>query len=185
MSFYLFRKSCHELWGLWLYFQLSHGKWRQESFEKSLASVPRDSENKIEIHRSAGELRIKIVKGEKTKCNSYFNRYFKTSSIIVVPSDEDIIMNTLRSVCFDSIKVGVSFLKTMILLSIWSFLSWSCESSTKRKTWCGTNEQNHFIYCISRTEECDVYLWEGLQRFQHTSMFKKPIPYGQVFSYPL
>ena len=28
LSFYLFRKSCHRIRGLWVYFHLSHGKWR-------------------------------------------------------------------------------------------------------------------------------------------------------------
>ena len=79
--------------------------------KQSVASMLRDGEKEIEIHGGAGELGIKIFKGEqwKTKCKSYFNRYFKTSSIIVVPSDEDMIMNTLSSVCFDSKGRGFVF----------------------------------------------------------------------------
>ena len=79
--------------------------------KRSIASMPHDNENEIEIHGGAGELGIKVFKGEqwKTKCKSYFNRYFKTSSIIMVPSDGDMIMNTLSSVCSDSEGRGFVF----------------------------------------------------------------------------
>ena len=79
--------------------------------KRSIASMPHDTENEIEIHGGAGELGIKVFKGEqwKSKCKSYFNRYFKTSNIIMVPSDGDMIMNTLSSVCSDSEGRGFVF----------------------------------------------------------------------------
>ena len=78
---------------------------------KNVASMPRDNEKRIEIHGGAGEKGIKVFKVAlwKSKCQSYFNRYFKTSSIIVLPSDEDIIMNTLQSVCSENKSRGFVF----------------------------------------------------------------------------
>ena len=78
---------------------------------QSVASIPRDIEKVIKIHGGAGELGIKVFKGAqwKMKCKKYFNRYFKTSSVIMVPSDGDIIMNTLSSVCCGSEGRGFVF----------------------------------------------------------------------------
>ena len=79
--------------------------------KQSVASIPRDNEKEIEIHVGAGELGIKVFKGEqwKIKGKHYFNRYFKTSTIISVPSDGDIIMDTLSSVCSDNQSRGFVF----------------------------------------------------------------------------
>ena len=65
---------------------------------------------KREIHGGAGELGIKVFKGAqwKIKCKRYFNRYFKTSSIISVPSDGDMIMDTF-SMCSDNKSRGFVF----------------------------------------------------------------------------
>ena len=78
---------------------------------ENVASMPRNNEKGIEIHGGAGEIGIKVVKVAqwKTKCKSYFNRYYKTSSIIVVPSGRDIIMNTLSFLCSDSKGRGFVF----------------------------------------------------------------------------
>ena len=73
----------------------------RKALKQNVTSMPRDSSKEIEIHGSAGEIDINIFKVTqwKTKCKGYFNRYYKTSSVIGGPSDRDIIMNTLRSVC--------------------------------------------------------------------------------------
>ena len=99
------------------------GNEDRKALMENVTSMPRDYEKKVEINGGAGEKGIKVVRVAqwKTKCESYFNRHFKTSSVIVVPSVGDIFMNTLRSVC-SKIKAEGSFLKTMILQSIWSFL---------------------------------------------------------------
>ena len=78
---------------------------------ENVSAIPRDNEKKIEIHGGAGELGIKVFKGAqwKIKCKRYFNRYFKTSTIISVPSDEDMIMNTLSSMCSDNKSRGFVF----------------------------------------------------------------------------
>ena len=77
--------------------------------KQNVPSMPRDTEKEIEIHGGAGEIGTNVftVAQWKTKCKSYFNRYFKTTSIIMVPSDNDLIMNTLSSVCSD--RKGRSF----------------------------------------------------------------------------
>ena len=87
------------------------GNEDRKVLKRNIVSMPRDTEKEIEIHRGAGELGIKIFKVQhwKTKCKSYFNRYYKTSRIIVVPSDMDIIMKTLSSLCSDSNGRGFIF----------------------------------------------------------------------------
>ena len=87
------------------------GNEDRKVLKQSVASMPRDTEKEIEIHGGAGELGVKVFKGEqwKIKCKRYFNRYFKTSSIISGPSDEDMIMNTLSSVCSDNKSRGFVF----------------------------------------------------------------------------
>ena len=51
---------------------------------ENVSTIPRDIEKKMEIHGGAGELGIKVFKGAqwKMKCEHYFNRYFKTSTVI-------------------------------------------------------------------------------------------------------
>ena len=51
---------------------------------ENVSSIPRDIEKKIEIHGGAGELGVKVFKVRqwKNKCKQYFDRYFKTSTII-------------------------------------------------------------------------------------------------------
>ena len=78
---------------------------------ENVASMPQNNEKGVEIHGGAGEIGIKVVKVAqwKTKCKSYFNRYYKTSSIIVVPSGRDIIMNAFSFLCSDSKGRGFVF----------------------------------------------------------------------------
>ena len=87
------------------------GNEDRKFLKQSVASMARDNEKEIEIHGGAGELGIKVFKGAqwKAKCESYFNRYFKTSSVIMVPSDGDMIMNTWSSVCSGSKGRGFVF----------------------------------------------------------------------------
>ena len=79
------------------------GNEDRKVLKRSVGSMPRDIEKDIEIHAGAGEMGINVVNVAewKTKCKRYFNRYYQTSSIIMVPSDGDTIMNTLSSVCSD------------------------------------------------------------------------------------
>ena len=76
-----------------------------------MASIPRDSNKEIEIHGGAGEIGIKVFKVVqwKTECKNYFNRHFKTSRIIAVPSVGDKIIKTVSSVCYDSKDRGFIF----------------------------------------------------------------------------
>ena len=91
------------------------GEEDRKVFKQNVVSMPRDTEKEIEMHRGAGELGIKVfkVKHWKTKCKSYFNRYYKTSSVIVVPTNMDSIMKTISSLCSDSKGRGF-VLKIMI-----------------------------------------------------------------------
>ena len=72
-----------------------------KSLKQNVASISCNNDKEIEIHGGAGEMGNNIfqVSHWKTKCRNYFNRYFKTSSVIVGPSDRDKIVSTLCSVC--------------------------------------------------------------------------------------
>ena len=82
-----------------------------KSLKQNVASIHRDNDKEIEIHGGAGEKGKNIfrVSHWKTQCRNYFNRYFKTSPVIAGPSDKDIIMKTLCSVCSDSKSRGFVF----------------------------------------------------------------------------
>ena len=73
--------------------------------------MSRDNKKDIEIHGGAGEIGINVFKvaNWKPKCKDYFNRYFKTLRVIVGPSDKDIFMNTLSSMCGDNNGQGFVF----------------------------------------------------------------------------
>ena len=87
------------------------GNEDRKVLKQNISFITRDNEKEIEIYGGAGELGVKVFKGEqwKIKCKSYFNRYFKTSTIISVPSDGDMIVDTLSSVCSDNKSRGFVF----------------------------------------------------------------------------
>ena len=87
------------------------GNEDKKALKQNVASMHPNNNNEIEINGGAGEIGKKIVKVAqwKTKCKSYFNRYYKTSNIIMVPSDGDTIMNTLSSLSYDSKGRGFVF----------------------------------------------------------------------------
>ena len=71
-----------------------------------------DKEKNVWIDRGAGEKGITVFKDVqwKSKCRSYFNRYYKTSrNIVVPPSDGDKIMNALSFLCSETSGRGFVF----------------------------------------------------------------------------
>ena len=87
------------------------GNEDRKALKRNVASMHPNNNKEIEINGGAGEIGKKVVKVAqwKTKCKSYFNRYYKTSNIIMVPSDGDTIMNTLSSLSSDSKGRGFVF----------------------------------------------------------------------------
>ena len=87
------------------------GNEDRKVLKQNISFITRDNEKEIEIYGGAGELGVKVFKGEqwKIKCKRYFNRYFKTSTIISMPSDGDMIVDTLSSVCSDNKSRGFVF----------------------------------------------------------------------------
>ena len=87
------------------------GNEDRKVLKQNISFITRDNEKEIEIYGGAGELGVKVFKGEqwKIKGKSYFNRYFKTSTIISMPSDGDMIVDTLSSVCSDNKSRGFVF----------------------------------------------------------------------------
>ena len=83
----------------------------RKTLMENVTFVFRDEEKKIEIHGGAGKRGMQIVKVSqwKTKCKSYYNRYYKTSKIVLVPSNKDMIMNTLSILCNDISSRGFVF----------------------------------------------------------------------------
>ena len=87
------------------------GNEKVKFLKQNVASIPRNNDKEIEIHGGVGEMGKYIFKVShwKTQCRNYYSRYFKTSPVIVGPSDRDIIMNTLCSVCTGSKSRGFVF----------------------------------------------------------------------------
>ena len=81
------------------------------ALRQTITSMPRENEKEIQMHGGAGETGVKVTKVAqwKAKCKSYFNRYYKTSKVIMVPSDGDIIMNALGFLCSDNKGRGFVF----------------------------------------------------------------------------
>ena len=79
--------------------------------KQSVVSMSRNNEKDVEIYGGTGEMGINVFKVAKwkSKCKSYFNRYYRTSDVIVGPSDSDRIMETLNSLCSDSKSRGFIF----------------------------------------------------------------------------
>ena len=122
--------------------------------KQDVAFMPHDTKKEIEIHRGAGELGIKVFKVAhwKTKCKSYFNRYYKTSNNIMVPSEGDIIMNTLSSFCSDSKGRGFVF-KSYHIAKHLEFLGYNKEP-LKEKLGVAVTSQS--ISYIAYSEEKNV-----------------------------
>ena len=83
----------------------------RKALKQNVASIPCDNEKEIEIHVGAGDIGIKVfgMTCWKMKCKNYFNRYYKTSNFIMVPSDGDIIMNAFSFLFSESKSRGFVF----------------------------------------------------------------------------
>ena len=128
----------------------------RKNLKQNVASVSRDDEKEIEIHGGAGKKGIRVLKvGQwKIKCDSYFNRYYKTSNFIVVPSEKDLIMDTLREVCSGSKSRGFVF-KNYNIVNHLQFLGYD-ESSLNTKL--GITLKNQSISYIAYIEQKNVIL---------------------------
>ena len=143
------------------------GNEDRKALKKNVASMPRDNEKEIEIHGGAGEIGIKVVKVTqwKNKCKSYFNRYYKTSNIIMVPSDQDKIMNTLSFLCSDSKSRGFIF-KNYDVVKHLEFLGYTKVSlkanlgaapTTKSTSYIAYIEQNNTIFICEKVSVSNIH----------------------------
>ena len=128
---------------------------------ENVSSLPRDIEKKMEIHEGAGELGVKVFNVEqwKIKCKRYFNRYFKTSTIISVPSDEDMIMDTLSSVFSASKSRGFIF-KNYDIAKHFEFLGYDKETLNRKLGAALTNKSISYIAFIEQKNV--IYICEKL-----------------------
>ena len=118
----------------------------------NVASPSRDNEKKIAIQdKGAGNLGTNIFKvGKwKTKCQTYFNRYYKISNIIMVPADGDRIMNTLVSICSESNGRGFVF-KNYDIVKHLEFLGCSKRTLKERFGAVLTNKSIAYIAYIEQ-----------------------------------
>ena len=139
------------------------GNEDRKVLKQNVGSMPRDNEKEIEIHGGAGEIGIKVVKVTqwKNKCKSYFNRYYKTSNIIMVPSDQDKIMNALSFLCSNSKGRGFIF-KNYDIVKHLEFLGYTKVSlkanlgaapTTKSTSYIAYIEQNNVIFICEKVSK--------------------------------
>ena len=120
----------------------------RKTLMENVTFVFRDEEKKIEIHGGAGKRGMQIVKVSqwKTKCKSYYNRYYKTSKIVLVPSNKDMIMNTLSILCNDISSRGFVF-KNYNIIKHLEFLGYD-KAALKAKLGAAPTSKNisYFAY---------------------------------------
>ena len=150
------------------------GNEDRKALKQNLASVSRNYEKEIEIYEGAGELGIKCVKVAqwKSKCYSYFNRCCKTSSIIVVPSDADKVMDMFNFLCSDSKSRGFVF-KNYGIVKHMEFLGYS-KTSLKVKLGPPPASQN-IPYIAYIEEKNEIFICEKVSDVSKMSQCLKNI----------
>lgn len=129
---------------------------------ENVTSIPRDLKKKIEIYGAAGELGVKVFKGKqwKIKCKQYFNRYFKTSTIISVgTSDGDIVTDTLSSMSSANKIRGFVF-KNYDIAKHLDFLGYDNVALKGKLGASLTNKSIAYIACIEQKNV--IYVCETL-----------------------
>ena len=141
---------------------------------ENVSSIPLDIEKKIEIHGGAGELGVKFFKAEqwKNKCKQYFDRHFKTSAIILVPSDGDIVMDTLSSVCSANKSRGFVF-KNYNIAKHFEFLGYDKEALNRKLRASVTNKSISYIAFIEQKNV--IYICEKLPNVSNIDQCLKNI----------
>ena len=124
--------------------------------KENITSIQCDYEREIEIHRGAGAIRIDVfnIRQWKIKCRNYFNRYYKTSDIIMGPSERDKIMDTLNIVCSENESRGFVF-KNYDIVKHLEFLGYSKVSLEAK---LGITLTNQIISYIAYVEHKNVVL---------------------------
>ena len=138
----------------------------RKKLKQIVASMPRDNKEELEIHGGVGEIGVKIVKMAQweKKCKSYFNRYFKTSSIILMPSDKDMIMNTLSSICSDTKGRGFVF-KNYNIVKHFEFLGYTKAALKVNLGEAPTAENNSYIAYIEQKNA--IFICEKVSKGSH------------------
>ena len=81
------------------------------NFFRNLESVKYDDKKIISVYRGGGESGIEHIKlsNWRKESVSYFNRYFKQLNIIKIPSEKDVITETLSNWCINENDEGKGF----------------------------------------------------------------------------
>ena len=146
----------------------------RKALKRNLVSKPRDNDIEIEIHGGAGELGKKVYNEVewKNKCESYFNRYFKTASIILMPSDSDIIMDGLSFLCSDSKSRGFVF-KNYNVLKHLEFLGYNKASLLTKLG--GTQMSKNISYIAYVEQKNVIVICEKVEKGLHMHRYLKNI----------
>ena len=137
------------------------GNEDRKVLKKNVTSMHYDKEKEIEINGGAGEIGIKVfrVAQWKAKCKNYFNRYYKTSSIIAVPSDRDRIMNAFSFLCSENQGRGFVF-KNYDIAKHLEFLGYD-KATLKAKL--GQTQTRKYISYVAYVEQKNViYICEKI-----------------------
>ena len=138
----------------------------RKKLKQIVTSMPRDNNKELEIHGGVGEIGVKVLKivQWKKKCKSYFNRYFKTSSIILMPSDRDMIMNTLSSICSDTKGRGFVF-KNYNIVKHLQFLGYTKAALKVNLGETPTTKNNSYIAYIEQKNA--IFICEKVSNSSH------------------
>ena len=98
----------------------------RKTLKQKIISIQRDYKRYVEKNGGAGAIGINVfeVAQWEIKCKNYFNRYYKTTKMIVVPSERDRVMDTLSIVCSESEGRGFVF-KNYDIVKHFEFLGYS------------------------------------------------------------
>ena len=128
----------------------------------NIYAMTRDNTKILEINRGAGTSGKEFIKLAlwKKECTDYFDRYFKGTEIITVPSDMDPIMTTLYGLCSRNAGRGFIF-KNYDMINHLEFLGYNKDLlvtnlnfrlTTNFPTYLAYIEQKNAIFICGETK---------------------------------
>ena len=144
------------------------GNEDRKALKQNVTVMSRDNDKEIEIHRGAGKIGTNVFKvvDWKGKCESYFNRYYRASSFIAVPSERDPIINALSFLCSESKCRGFIF-KNYNIVKHLEFLGYD---KGETKVNLGVEPANKSTSYIAYIEQKNViFICEKVAKGSHIS----------------
>lgn len=144
------------------------GNEDRKALKQNVTVMSRDNDKEIEIHRGVGKIGTNVFKvvDWKGKCESYFNRYYRASSFIAVPSERDPIINALSFLCSESKCRGFIF-KNYNIVKHLEFLGYD---KGETKVNLGVEPANKSTSYIAYIEQKNViFICEKVAKGSHIS----------------